>query len=361
MATQQTIDETKVEQFAEQAIGDFSGMLTIALCHVGDRLGLFKELALNGPANASELAERAGINERYAAEWLRGLAAPGYLEYDEETRRYALSPEHALVLAVEGSPAFLGGGYQMFGSMFGPLDHIVRAFREGGGAGQDRYPADFWAGMERFTNSWFENFLVQTWIPSMPDVQAKLEAGCDYADVGCGSGRALIKLAQAYPSSRFAGYDIFQTQVDRARANSDAAGLSDRITVDVADASQVLPKQYDVISTYDVIHDAPDPLGLLKGISQSLKPGGIYVCLDINCADRHEENEGPLAAMFYGFSVFYCMTTSLANGGAGLGTCGFPEAIVRELCEQAGFSKVRRVAIDDPFSSLYEIRAPQAE
>jgi SAM-dependent methyltransferase len=357
MATEQAIDEAKVEEFLEQAIGDFSGTMTFALCHVGDRLGLFKDLAENGPATPAELAKRAGIDERYAAEWLRGLTAPGYLGYDEGSGRYELSPEHAMVLAVEGSPAFLGGGFQMFGGMLQPLDSIIRSFREGGGAGQDEYGDDWWAGMERFTGGWIENFLIQEWIPGMPDVKAKLEAGCDFADVGCGSGKALIKLAQEFPESRFAGYDIFETQIERARANVEEAGLSDRIDIGVADAGKGLPEQYDAISTFDVIHDAADPLGLLKGIHKSLNPDGIYICLDINCADRHEENEGPLAAMFYGFSVFYCMTTSLANGGAGLGTCGLPEAKARELCNEAGFSELRRVPMENPFNNLYEARA----
>jgi SAM-dependent methyltransferase len=357
MATEHTIDEAKVEEFVERAIGDFSATMTFTLCHVGDKLGLFKQLAENGPATPAELAERAGINERYAAEWLRGLSAPGYLDYVAGTGRYAISPEHAMVLAVDGSPASFGGVFQMFGGMLAPLPTIIDAFKNGGGALQNEYGDDWWAGMERFSSGWFENFLLREWVPSMPDVKAKLEAGCDYADVGCGSGRALIKLAQAFPESRFAGYDIFQTQVDRARANIEEAGLSDRVQAEVADAGEGLPERYDLISTYDVIHDAVDPLGLLKGIRQSLKSDGIYICLDINCADRHEDNEGPLAAMFYGFSVFYCMTTSLANGGAGLGTCGLPEAKARELCEQAGFSELRRVPMENPFNNLYEVRA----
>jgi SAM-dependent methyltransferase len=351
------VDHAKVDEFVQRAIGDFSGMWTVALCYVGDRLGLFKDLDANGPATAAELAERTGIVERYSAEWLRGLASAGYLGYDAQTGRYELSPEHALVLAVEGSPAFLGGGYQSFAGMLRPLDHIVQSFTEGGGARQDEYPADMWAGMERFTNGWFENFLLQVWIPAMPDVKEKLQAGCDCADVGCGSGRALLKLAREFPRSRFVGYDIFPVQVERARSNVESAGLGDRVTVEVADAGEGLPERFDVISTYDVVHDAPDPPGLLKGIRSSLKPDGIYICLDINCADRHEDNEGPLAAMFYGFSVFYCMTTSLANGGAGLGTCGLPEAKARELCMGAGFSELRRVPIDNPFNSLYEVRA----
>jgi SAM-dependent methyltransferase len=357
MVTKPQIDLAKLEEFAGRAVGDFSGMMTVALCHIGDRLGLFRDLNDNGPASAAELAGRTGLNERYAAEWLRGLAAPGYLEYDRSTGRYGLSPEHSLVLAVEGSPAFLGGGYQLFGAMLDPLEHIVRAFTEGGGAGQDEYSAEWWLGLERFTNVWFENHLLQEWIPSMPDVKARLEAGCDYADVGCGSGRALAKLAGAFPSSRFTGYDIFARQVELARANLEEAGLGDRVRVELADAGKGLPESYDVISTYDVVHDAVDPLGLLKGVHDSLRPGGIYICLDINCADRHEDNEGPLAGIFYGFSVFYCMTTSLANGGAGLGACGLPEAKARQLCTEAGFSEVRRVAMDNPFNNLYEARA----
>jgi SAM-dependent methyltransferase len=357
MATEQTIDEAKVEEFVERAIGDFSATMTFTLCHVGDKLGLFKDLADKGPATPAELADRAGINERYAAEWLRGLAAPGYLDYDEGSGRYGISPEHAMVLAVEATPASLGGTFQMFGGMLQPLDSIIRAFREGGGARQDEYGDDFWAGMERFTNSWIENFLLQEWIPAMPDVKARLEAGCDFADVGCGSGRAIIKLAETFPNSRFTGYDIFETQAQRARANIEEAGLGDRVRAEVADAGEGLPEKYDVISTFDVVHDAADPLGLLKGIHKSLKEDGIYFCLDINCADRHEDNEGPLATMFYGFSVFYCMTTSLANGGAGLGTCGLPEVVARDLCEQAGFSELRRVEMENPFNNLYEVRA----
>jgi 2-polyprenyl-3-methyl-5-hydroxy-6-metoxy-1,4-benzoquinol methylase len=180
-----------------------------------------------------------------------------------------------MVLAVEGSPAFLGGGFQMFGGMLQPLDSVIRSFKEGGGAGQDKYGDDWWAGIERFTGGWIDNFLMQEWIPAMPDVKAKLEAGCDFADVGCGSGRALINLAREFPESRFAGYDIFETQVQRCRANVEEAGLADRIEVELGDAGEGLTRQYDVISTFDVIHDAADPLGLLKGIRKSLKPDGI--------------------------------------------------------------------------------------
>ena len=357
MVSAHGLDEAEVQRFAEQAMGDLSAMWTVALCYIGDRLGLFRDLHEHGPATASELAARTGIDERYAAEWLRGLTVPGYLTHDGRTGRHGLSPEHAMVLAVEGGPFFLGGGYEGFGAIQKPLESVVGAFRTGGGVRQEEYGDAWWSGMERLTNGWFENLLLPVWIPSMPEVERRLRAGCDYADVGCGSGRALVKLAHAFPRSHFVGYDAFPGQVERARTRLRAEGLGDRVSVELADASEGLPERYEVISTYDVIHDAVDPLGLLRGIHRSLTADGVYICLDTNCADRHEDNSGPVAAMLYGVSVFYCMTTSLAGGGAGLGTCGLPEAKARELCMEAGFSSLRRVPMENPFNNLYEVAA----
>ena len=355
-AAQPAIDEAKVEAFMEKAIGNFSGTFTTVQCVLGDRLGLFKDLAENGPATPENLAARAGINERYAEEWLRAMAAAGYLEHDRTSGRFSLPPEHALVLAQEGSPMFFGGGFQMVPNLVSILDHLTEAFRKGGGVKQDDYPDDFWTGLQRFTSGWFENFLLQQWIPSMPDVEKKLEQGARYADVGCGAGLAILKLAEAFPKSQFVGYDISKPQVKLAKSNAKEAGL-DNVSFEQKDVVKGLPERYDVISTYDVVHDAADPLGLLKGIRQGLADDGIYILLDINCADDPAENEGPLAAMFYGFSVTYCMTTSLANDGAGLGTCGLPEAKARELCEKAGFSSLRRIEMENPFNNLYEVRA----
>jgi 2-polyprenyl-3-methyl-5-hydroxy-6-metoxy-1,4-benzoquinol methylase len=213
-----------------------------------------------------------------------------------------------------------------------------------------------WDGMERFSASFYENFLLQEWIPAMPDVQAKLEQGAEVCDVGCGRGRALIKLAQAFPASRFVGYDAFEPTIARATANAEAAGVADRVRFEARDVSQGLPAKYDVITTWDVVHDAVDPLGLVRAIRDGLKPEGIYVCLEVNASHNLEENAGPLGAMFYSFSVLYCMTTSLAHNGEGLGTAGANEHKVRELCQDVGFREVRRLPIDDPFSIIYEIR-----
>ena len=349
------VDQAKTEAFLGKVLADTSGATVTVMAAIGDRLDLFKVLAANGPATSAELAGRAGIHERYAREWLGAMASGGYLEYDPVEKRFNLPPEHVSVLAEESGPFFFGGIHQMLIGMIGPLDELTNAFRHGGGVPQSAYDDNMWDGLERFSSGWFENLLLQQWIPLMPDVQAKLEAGCVLADVGCGRGRGLIKLAQAYPDSRYVGYDAFEPTIARATANAAAAGLADRVSFRHLDASHGLPGQYDVITTFDVIHDAVDPRGLLRAIHQGLRPNGIYACLDINCSDKLEENAGPLGTFFQGVSVLYCMTTSLAHEGEGLGTVGLPESKLQALCAEAGFSKVRRVEMENPFNNLYEV------
>ncbi|WP_141310070.1 methyltransferase domain-containing protein [Streptomyces spinoverrucosus] len=355
MAAPREVDEAKVEAFMEKALGDLSGMMTVGLCHLGDRLGLFKDLVAHGPANSQDLADRLDLNERYVREWLRGLTAAGYLE-EPEPGRFALPAEHAPALADESGPMFLGGVYQMVPAALAPYERLCEAFRRGGGVQQSEYPDILWDGMSRFTGSWFESVMVDDWLSTFPHVVEKLERGIDVADVGCGAGRALIVLAQAFPRSRFTGFDNFPVQVERARQNAERAGVTDRVTFETVDAAQGLPGRYDLITTFDVIHDSAQPKRLLAAIRAATKDDGDYLMLEINCEDRPQDNVGPVATMFYGFSMFYCMTTSLANDGAALGTCGMPEAVVRSLCAEAGFSDVARSTADDPFNVLYDIR-----
>jgi 2-polyprenyl-3-methyl-5-hydroxy-6-metoxy-1,4-benzoquinol methylase len=349
------VDQEKVHDFVGKVLGDTSGLTTTILAALGDRLNLFKTLAAHGPATSAELAKAASINERYAREWLGGMASAGYVQYDPATRRFTLPPEHVPVLAEEAGPMYFGGAHQMLLGTFGVLDQLTTAFRQGGGVAQPEYSEDWWTGMERFTGGWFENLLLPQWIPAMPRVREALERGVDVADVGCNRGRALMKLARAFPRSRFVGYDVFEPAIRLATERAAAAGLADHIRFEQRDVSKELPERFDVITTFDVIHDAVDPLGLLRTIRQALRPGGTYVCLDINCSDKLQENAGPLGALFHGFSVLYCMTTSLSRGGAGLGTVGLPESKLKELATQAGFANVRRVPLENPFNNLYEV------
>jgi SAM-dependent methyltransferase len=245
----------------------------------------------------------------------------------------------------------------MLPAMFSPLDRIVDSFRRGGGVAQDAFEPALWEGMERFSATYVENQLVQTWIPAAPELESRLRAGVRVADVGCGAGAAVIKLAQSFPASTFVGYDAFEGQLERARDNARRAGVAERVRFELLDASRGLPERYDVVTTFDVVHDAVDPDGLLRSIRAALDGGGLYLVVEVRSEDDPAANVGPLAAMFYGVSVFYCMTTSLAHGGAAYGTCGLPEAKVRELGLRAGFSEVERLPVEDPFNALYLARA----
>ena len=356
MSVAASIDSAKQEAFIGQVLANTSAAMVTTLAALGDRLGLFKTLAASGPATSAEIAARAGIVERYAREWLGGMTSAGYVTYDPVTRRFALPPEHVAALADEGGPVFFGGVYEMILSASSVVDRVAEAFRAGGGVPQSAYDDRFWDGMERFSGGWYDNLLVQRWLPAMPDVQRRLRGGADVADVGCGRGRALIRLAQAYPASRYVGYDAFAPSVERATAQAREAGVADRVGYEVRDAASDLPGRFDVITTFDVIHDAVDPVAVLRSIFRALKPDGIYVCLDANCSDKLEENAGPIGSLFHGISILYCMTTSLAGGGAGLGTLGLHEHKLRELATVIGFRNIRRVPIEDPFNNLYELR-----
>jgi 2-polyprenyl-3-methyl-5-hydroxy-6-metoxy-1,4-benzoquinol methylase len=353
---QSAFDPGKLEAFMRRIIGDMSGAVVSTMCTIGDRLGLFKLLAASGPTTSTELAERAGISERYAREWLNAVACGGYLEYDPSSRRFTLPPEYMPILAQEGGPMFMGGVYQHMPGLFGQLDLLMEAFRHDGGVSQQAFGEEFRQGMERISAGWFDNMLTQQWIPLVPDTQSLLERGARVADVGCGSGRALIKLAQAFPNSSFVGYDMFQPAIDRANVNARVFGVADRVSFEQRDAAEGLSGQFDLITTFDVMHDINNPLAVLQGFRRALVPGGTYLLLEINCSEKLEENVGPVGAILYGTSVLYCTPTSLANGGDGLGTMGLPETKIRELCTAAGFGTVRRYPLGNPFNVLYEVR-----
>lgn len=337
------------------------GMLTL-LAVIGDRLDLFKTLAREGPLTAARFAERAGIHPRYGLEWLGGMATAGYITYDPATERFSMTPVQAAVLSEEGGPFFLGGSIEMASAFPGVLDLLVQSFREGGGVPQSAYDARVFSGMERSNVGWTDYVLAQAVLPAMPEVLARLRSGARVADIGCGGGRLLIRLAQAFPASRFAGFDLFAPNVERATANASAAGVGDRVTFQTMDGAAGLSRTFDVIFTSDVIHDAAQPVALLRAIRAALAPDGIYVCIEPATQETLEERAGLRGAFLYSASILYCMTTSLAQGGVGLGAHGLPESRVRALCLEAGFSQVRHVPTPDAFgkedtvTSVYEIR-----
>ena len=350
------IDMEAVGVFLNKVLNDMSGAIVSTMCYLGDRLQLFRCLTENGPVTSREFAALADINERYAREWLSTLASAGYIEYDPATQRFTLPPAHALVLAQEGGPMFMGGGHQQLIGLLEPLDQLICAFRQGGGVPQQSYSETLRSGMERMSATWFEHLLVQQWIPIVPDIKAKLQSGAQVADVGCGSGQALIKLAQEFPRSKFVGYDNFEDAITHARVNAEVAGVADRVSFEHRDIRDGLPSQYDLITTFDSTHDFTEPHASFRAIHQALRPKGTYLLLEMNCSNRLEKNVGPVGTILYGTSVLYNLPVSLAGGGYGLGTMGLPEPTLQALCTDAGFKCIRRLPIENPFNALYEVK-----
>ncbi len=288
---------TAGEKFALKLASDAGRGVAVLLAGIGDRLGLFAALA-ESPADGVELAARSGVHPRYAREWLHTMAAAGYVVL--ENGRYALPPAQAEVLAAEGGPIFMGGTLQMLLGMLPALGPLREAFRSGKGIAPATYPDDAWEGMERDMAGMYEHKLVAEWLPRVPAVRALLETGVEAADIGCGRGRALFALAKAFPRSRYVGYDAHAPNVAKGSKRAAEAVLADRVRFEARDAS----------------------------------------------------NQGPLTLLRWGFSLLYCMSVSLAEGGEGLGTYGLPESRMRKLCADAGFSAVRTETLS--FHVLYE-------
>src|SRR6201995_1564337 len=250
------MDENRAAEFTGRGLADSAAAATIVLAALGGRAGVFKDMAENGPATSGELATRAGLAERYGREWLGGMFAAGYLSYDDARQRYALPAEHVPTLATEPGPAFFGGVHQELIGAIQRSAQVAEAFRRGGGVRHADLPPDVAAGTSRFTAQWHRNMLVQQWLPLVPQTTAKLRAGARVADVGCGTGQALIALAREFPAIIATGDDVHPASVELARRAAAEAGVGDRIGFEVLDAAAGLPDALDVITTFHPAHAA---------------------------------------------------------------------------------------------------------
>jgi SAM-dependent methyltransferase len=349
------LDLEKAKQVAQIVVGDVGTVVHGALCYIGDRTGLFKAMAGAGPLTVEQLASTTGLSARYVREWLGAMATARYVEYDAAVNTYLFTPEYAAVLADEDSPFFVGGYFQMAQAAMTVAPKVAEAFMTGKGVTQSEYPVSFFEAAERNSRTRYLHKLLRKWIPAMPQVVEVLSAGGIGADVGCGGGLAAIMIAQAYPKARMVGFDVHAESIDRARRNARAAGVADRVSFEVANGSQLPEHKFDFVSTFDVVHDAVDPLGLMAGIRHALKDDGTYLVQEVNVSEKVDENIRPMGKMIYSVSTLYCMTTSLAHGGAGIGAA-MGENKARELAAGAGFSHFTRLPIEDDFAVLYELR-----
>src|ERR1700761_9355899 len=236
------MDENRAAEFTGRGLADSAAVAALVLPALGDRTGLFKDMAEHGPATSGELAGRTGLSERYVREWLGGMFAAGYLTYDDAQQRYALPAEHVPTLATEPGPAFFGGVHQELIGAIQRYDQVAEAFRHGGGVRHADLHPDVAAGTSRFTTQWHQNMLVQQWLPLVPQTTAELRAGARVADVGCGTGQALVALARAFPSITATGYDTHPPSVEQARRAAAEAGLADRVSYQGLDAGARPPR-----------------------------------------------------------------------------------------------------------------------
>lgn len=350
-----TVDTERLDAFLGKMVGDMGAGLTAALVVVGDRLGLYKALADCEACTPFELASRTGTRERYVREWLAAQAAAGYVDYDEATSRFSLNPEQAMVFADEGGPAFLAGGFEIMEAMFRDEPKITEAFRTGDGVGWHEHDNCLFRGTERFFRPGYNAHLVSEWIPALDGVESKLKSGATIADVGCGHGASTILMAKAYPNSRFFGFDYHPASIDRARTAAKEAGVADRMEFTVARAKG-FEGSYDLICIFDALHDMGDPVGAARHIRSRLAEDWTWLLVEPFANDRLSDNLNPIGRMFFAASTMICTPASLSQEvGLGLGAQA-GEAKLRDVCEAAGFTRIRRAA-ETPFNLVFEVKA----
>ncbi|MDQ1698031.1 MAG: hypothetical protein QOJ03_3384 [Frankiaceae bacterium] len=349
------MDETKLEQFMGKAVTDMAAAMTLLLMTIGDKLGIYKAMAGAGSVTTEELAKSTGLDERYLREWLGNQVAGGYVSYDAKTKTYELPEEHAFALADEDSPVFLGGAFDVFGAAWAAEDQVTDAFRTGKGIGWHEQHPRLFRGTERFFRPGYKAHLTAEWIPALDGVEDKLKAGATVADIGCGHGASTIIMAEAYPASRFVGFDYHEPSIDAASKAAATAGVADRAHFEVA-AAKDFKGTFDLVCFFDCLHDMGDPVGAAAHARKALKPGGTVLLVEPFANDNLEDNINPVGQMFYGASTFVCTPASKSQEvGLGLGAQA-GEGRLHEVFTQAGFSSFRR-ATETPFNLVLEAQA----
>jgi 2-polyprenyl-3-methyl-5-hydroxy-6-metoxy-1,4-benzoquinol methylase len=340
------MDKDKSTKFMLKVVGDVATAMAAGLLVVGDKAGLFKHMAGAGPLGAAELADRSGVRVRYVEEWLGAMAGAGYVEYDAKGDRFTLPDEHAQFLTDPGSEFYLGGLYGSLPGLLAMAPKLAQAFQTGSGISFADFGSDLPQMLEVMNRPVYEARLVQQWLPALPGVVERLQAGGRALDVGCGTGVVPLTIAKAFPAATVAGIDLDQRSIDIAKGYARDAGLQGRLQFAAQPVEDLpLTPGWDLITTFDVMHDLPDPVGAMKRIRAALAPGGTYLMVEPKVADDLETNMGnPFARMFYGISCLHCVPQSLAQGGLGLGAC-WGEKRARALSAEAGFTKFERLGI----------------
>ena len=349
------INEAKLNQLLGKFVTDFGAAFHAGLVVIGENLGLYKALAGTAPLTAAELAQRTNTNERYVREWLNAQAAGGYVEYDAATNRYYLSEEQAFTLADEKSPAYLPGAFLVAVSALRAVPKLTERFRTGEGLGWHEHDHGLFRGTELFFRPGYAANLMSSWVPALEGVEAKLKAGANVADVGCGLGASTILMAGAYPNSTFVGFDYHDASIETARQRAADAGVTERVKFEVARAKDYPGSEYDFVAFFDCLHDMGDPVGAASHVRQSLAADGTWMIVEPFANDQVSDNLNPVGRAFYAASTLICTPASLSQEvGLALGAQA-GEARIREVVTSGGFTRFRR-ATETPFNLIFEAK-----
>lgn len=342
------------EEFADRMLGVLNTGMLALMTSIGHRVGLFDAMAALPPSTSDQIAEAAGLQERYVREWLAAMTTGAVVEHDPESLLYRLPPEHAAWLTRAAGPSNLALQTQYVGLLAKVEDQVVECFARGGGVPYSAFP-DFQALMAEDSGAVHDATLVDVVLPMVPGLVERLREGIDVADVGCGSGHAINLMASAFPASRFVGFDISEQGLAVGAAEAQRLG-SGNARFERRDAAALgVTDGFDLITTFDAVHDQARPDEVLRGIAQALRPDGTYLAVDIAASSTLAENrDHPLGTFLYGVSCLHCMTVSLADGGMGLGTM-WGEQTARRMLADAGFTSVETRHVDDDIVNSYYV------
>jgi len=349
----QPADPDKLNAFLGKMVGDLGAIASGALVLLGDRLGLFRAMRAGDPLTPDELAQRTGTHERYVREWLAAQAAAGYVDYDDAAGTFCLNPEQAAVFADDDSPASMAGAFEALSALWLDEPKVADAFRHGRGLGWHEHSQCLFRGTERFFRPGYNANLVPSWLPALDGVVDKLTRGASVADVGCGHGASTVVMAKAFPNSQFVGFDYHAPSVEAAAKAARAAGVTNA-GFEVAHAKN-FGGRFDLVTFFDCLHDMGDPVGAATHVREALKPGGTWMIVEPNAADRLRDNLNPVGRVYYAASTMVCTPCSLAQEvGLGLGAQA-GEARLKQVVTEGGFGRCRRAA-ETPFNIVLEVR-----
>ncbi len=346
----------KSKELVNRIIGDVGGAFTTGLSYIGDKLGLFQALARYEQCSSEELAVETNLNERYVREWLKGMVAAEYIEYNPETDTYFMSAEQKAVLTQEESPVFASGAFQFTISSLLHTPKLIESFRTGGGISFEEFGEEIASAIDRLHRPWFDHFLTSQWLPGVPGLKERLDEGISVLDVGCGLGRSTVAIGSDYPKSQVVGIDPHVPSIEKARKLASEKGINNVEFLELAlEDMTSQDRSFDLIVAIDCIHDFANPVQGLQHIKQLLSQNGQVFWSEPTGSHNPIENRNPTGKMPANLSPFHCLSVSLAKDGAGLGTI-IGEEGAKKLAKEAGFTNFEKIALNNKMQQFFTLR-----